>query len=306
MKINAMNIWKSCRFSVQKNLPTIMIAGGCIGVVIGFVKACHDSLSVPEIVEEHQNRVEQVHSDHAEDSGSKEEKKELAAAYFETGVSFAKLYAVSVSIESLSLVCILAGSNKLRKRNVALAAACTELTNSFKNYRGRVVQRYGEKVDNELLYGITQETVEETVIDENGKKKKVKKTVDVLDEGSLSDYARCFGKGYSKAWEPNEDYNDLFLNAQERLFNVMLTTNKVVYLNDVLTHLGYEPTASGQFVGWILDEESEDRGDNYICLNIQKVKKKDESGEYETVWLINPNVDGPIIDRALKLNLIEK
>ena len=306
MKFNAMNIWKSCRFSVQKNLPTIMIAGGCIGVVIGFVKACYDSMSVPEIVENHRLRVDQVHSEHEEDSGSKEEKKELAAAYFETGVSFAKLYAVSVSIEALSIVSILAGSNKMRKRNVALAAACTELTNSFKNYRGRVVQRYGEKVDNELLYGITQETVEEIVVDENGKKKKIKKTVDVLDESSITGYARCFGHGYSKAWEPNEDYNDLFLNAQERLFNCMLTTNKVVYFNEVLTSLGFEPTASGQVVGWILDENSEDRGDNYISLNVQKVKKKNESGEYETVWLLNPNVDGPIIDRALKLNLIEK
>lgn len=306
MKINAMNIWKSCRFSVQKNLPTIMIAGGCIGVVIGFVKACHDSLSVPEIVENHQLRVDQVHSEHEEDSGSKEEKKEIAAAYFETGVSFAKLYAVSVSIEALSIVSILAGSNKMRKRNVALAAACTELTNSFKNYRGRVVQRYGEKVDNELLYGITQETVEETVVDENGKKKKIKKTVDVLDESSITGYARCFGHGYSKAWEPNEDYDDLFLNAQERMFNFWLTTNKVVYFNEVLIALGFEPTASGQVVGWILDENSEDRGDNYISLNVQKVKKKNESGEYETVWLLNPNVDGPIIDRALKLNLIEK
>ena len=216
------------------------------------------------------------------------------------------VFAVSVSIEALSIVSILAGSNKLRKRNVALAAACTELTNSFKNYRGRVVKRYGEKVDNELLYGITQETVEETVVDENGKKKKIKKTVDVLDESSITGYAKCFGHGYSKAWEPNEDYNDLFLNAQERLFNCMLTTNKVVYFNEVLTSLGFEPTASGQVVGWILDENSEDRGDNYISLNIQKVKRKNESGEYETVWLLNPNVDGPIIDRALKLNLIEK
>ena len=86
----------------------------------------------------------------------------------------------------------------------------------------------------------------------------------------------------------------------------MLTTNKVVYFNEVLTSLGFEPTASGQVVGWILDENSEDRGDNYISLNIQKVKRKNESGEYETVWLLNPNVDGPIIDRALKLNLIEK
>lgn len=306
MKFNTMNIWKSCRFSVQKNLPTIMIAGGCIGAVIGFVKACYDSMSVPEIVENHQLRVDQVHSEHSEDSGSKEEKKELAAVYFETGVSFAKLYAVSVSIEALSIVSILAGSNKLRKRNVALAAACTELTNSFKNYRGRVVQRYGEKVDNELLYGITQETVEETVVDENGKKKKIKKTVDVLDESSITGYARCFGHGYSKAWELNEDYDDLFLNAQERMFNFWLTTNKVVYYNEVLIALGFEPTASGQVVGWILDENSEDRGDNYISLNVRKVKKKNESGEYETVWLLNPNVDGPIIDRALKLNLIEK
>lgn len=49
-----------------------------------------------------------------------------------------------------SITSILASNNILRKRNVALTAAYATLDKCFKEYRGNVVERFGEQVDREL------------------------------------------------------------------------------------------------------------------------------------------------------------
>lgn len=100
----------------------------------------------------------------------------------------AKLYAPSVALGTLSIVSMVASNQILRKRNVALAAAYATVDKTLKEYRERVVERFGQEVDNELRYNIKAKKLEETVTDpETGKEKKVKKTVDVADP-TVSDY----------------------------------------------------------------------------------------------------------------------
>lgn len=306
MKINTAKLWKSCKFSFQKHLPEIFVVGGCIGVVAGAVKACYDSMAMPQLLAEHKERVAEVHRNHQDESDSKEEKRELTAAYVTTGVAVVKLYAVSASIEAVSIISILAGNNILRKRNLALAAACSEITASFNDYRSKVVEKYGQEVDDTLRFGITQAKIEETVVDEDGKKKKVKKTIDVAT-GLPSDYARYFAHGEARGWEPNDSYNELFLKAQQNAANQILFTNKILFLNDIYDMLGIDRSISGQAVGWILDENATE-SDGHVNLRFRKVYRACEDAEkgYESVWLIDPNVDGPILERAMVKGLIEK
>lgn len=68
----------------------------------------------------------------------------------------------------LSITAILTSNNILRKRNIALAAAYTALDKSFKEYRGRVIERFGKELDRELKYNIKAKEVEETVVSEDG------------------------------------------------------------------------------------------------------------------------------------------
>lgn len=306
MKLNMQKMVKSCAIVLRRKLPQILVYGGCIGVVIGGVKACCDSMAMPELLADHKERVEEVHQNHQEEPDSKEEKRELAAAYATTGVEIVKLYAVSVSIEAVSIISILAGTNVLRKRNLALAAACSEITASFNSYRGKVVEKYGQAADDELRFGITQAKIEETVVDEDGKAKKVKKTVDVVN-GLPSDYARYFAHGEARGWEQNDNYNELFLKAQQNAANHILATNGILFLNDIYDMLGIDRSISGQAVGWIKDEDAEE-SDCFVDLRFRKVYRESADSEngYESVWLIDPNVDGPILDRAMCKGLIEK
>lgn len=59
----------------------------------------------------------------------------------------------------------LASHNILKKRNVALAAAYATVDKTFKEYRNRVVERFGAEVDKELRYNIKAKKFEETVTD---------------------------------------------------------------------------------------------------------------------------------------------
>lgn len=147
-------------------------------------------------------------------------------------MKLAKLYAPAVALGTLSITSILASNNILRKRNVALAAAYATVDKSFKEYRKRVIERFGKEIDRELKYNIKAEKVSETVIDEEtGKEKKVKKTAFVVNPSDVSGYARFFEKytmdedGNSVLnphWENNNEYNLMFLKAQEKYANDLL------------------------------------------------------------------------------------
>ena len=113
--------------------------------------------------------------------------------YTQSALKIAKLYAPSVALGVLSITAILTSNNIFRKRNIALAAAYTAVDKSFKEYRGRVVDRFGKELDNELRYNIKAKEVEEKVVDEKtGKEKTVKKTVNVSELDQYSDYAKFF------------------------------------------------------------------------------------------------------------------
>ena len=62
----------------------------------------------------------------------------------------------------------------MRKRNAGLAAAYVALDKSFKEYRERVIDRFGKELDRELKYNVKSKEIEETVVDEKGKETTVK------------------------------------------------------------------------------------------------------------------------------------
>lgn len=58
----------------------------------------------------------------------------------------------------------------------------------FKEYRGRVIERFGEELDKELKYNIKAKEIDEIKINEKtGKEEVVKKAVNVADPNTYSD-----------------------------------------------------------------------------------------------------------------------
>ena len=270
-------------FQLKKHSPEILVVAGVIGTVTSAVMACKATTKVSIILEETKESVEQIHTV-AEDEtkadvySAEDAKKDLAIVYVQTGLKFAKLYAPSVILGALSIMGILTSNNILRKRNLALATAYATVDKGFKEYRSKVVERYGNQVDKELRYGVKAKEIEKTVEDENGKKKTIKETINVTDGSLPNEYARYFEQ-YTKDdsgnivrnpnWEENSDYNLLFLSGVQNYANDKLTINKILFLNEVYEMLGLPKTKAGQMVGWIYDPTKPET-DSYVEFGIDE------------------------------------
>lgn len=284
---------------IKKRSPEILIVVGVVGTVASAVIACKATTKVNKIIDDAKDDIDKVHvatencvTEAGETYSIEDSKKDLAIIYAQTGVKLAKLYAPAVILGTLSITSILASNNILRKRNVALGAAYAAIDKSFKDYRSRVIERFGEKVDTELKYGIKAKKFEEIEVDpETGKEKKVKKTVMVADPNLKSDYAVYFDNK-SRNYETNQDYNYMFLRAQQQFANDKLQTRGHLFLNEVLDDLDLPRTSAGQIVGW-----TKDGPDGYVNFRIVEVDRETEDGRHEPSLLLDFNVEGNIWDK---------
>ena len=175
-------------FGLQKKSPEILVGIGIVGAVASAVLACKATTKAGAIVEESKNSLTDIREANengvtkaGESYSAEDRRKDLAIAYVQTGVKFAKLYAPAVMLGAVSIASILASHNIMKKRNVALAAAYAAVDKSFKDYRDRVIERFGEQVEKELRYNIKAQEIEETVTDDKGKEKALEMTIEELD-----------------------------------------------------------------------------------------------------------------------------
>ena len=289
------------RFQIKKHSPEILIVAGIAGVVTSAVMACKATTKINDILDQTKEEVGKVNDaiDNEkipEDVYSKEDaKKDLAIIYIQTGVKLVKLYGPSLILGALSITSILASNNILHKRNVALAAAYAAIDNGFKEYRGRVIERFGKDLDRELKYNIKAKEISETTVDENGKETTVTKTVPVVEYEEPSDYARFFCEGCA-GWTKDPEMNLVFLKQQQNWANELLKTRGHLFLNEVYDMLGIERSKAGQVVGWVYDETNPDC-DNYVDFGIYDIyneRKRAFVNGWERSILLDFNVDGDI------------
>ena len=252
------------------------------------------------ILEEHKNQmnaIDQVVKMDRDDYTEEDHKKDTTIVYTQTAIKFVKLYSPSIMIGVLSLGCIIYSHNILTKRNAALAAAYATVDRGFKEYRGRVVERFGKELDHELRYNIKAQEFEKTEVDKKGNEKVVKETVNVADPNLYSDYARFFDDGCN-GWSKDPEQNLTFLKCQQAYANEKLKANGYLFLNDVYKMLGIPATKAGQIVGWIYDEKNP-IGDNFVDFGLYDMNKpvvRDFVNGYERTILLDFNVDGNILE----------
>lgn len=291
-------VFNKARFGLKKHSPEIIIVAGVVGVVTSAVMACRATTKLSTIVDKAKEELDAVH-DCMEDNSLAEEytpedgRRDLAVIYAQTGVKLVRLYAPSVLLGALSIAGIVASNNILRGRNIALAAAYVGLDKSFKDYKKRVLDRFGEEIERELRYSMQSKSFEETA--EDGA---VKTTdVNLVNIDTHSDYARFFDES-CHGWEKDSDFNLMFLRTQQSHANNLLCTKGYLFLNEVYELLGIPPTKAGQIVGWIYDK-NKPNGDNYVDFGIYDAHReacRSFVNGYERVILLDFNVDGDILD----------
>lgn len=303
--------FKKIGFQFKKNSPEILVISGIVGTVASAVLACKSTTKIDETIDDSKDELERIKAagkriKNGEKIMCKDGteydidvyRHDLTIVYTQMTVKLIKLYAPAVVLGALSITSILAGHNILRKRNVAIAAAYATLDKGFKDYRNRVIERFGDEVDKELRYGVKTTDVEKTVVDEKGKEKKVKETLKTVDPNSFSEYARVYDVGCN-GWTKDPEQNLMFLKLQQSYANKKLKTEGYLFLNDVYTMLGFPKTSAGQVVGWLYDEDVPN-GDNFVdfgIYNIDNPRANDFVNGYERSIILDFNVDGIIYDK---------
>jgi hypothetical protein len=284
----------------SEHAPKVLFVGGVVGMVGSTVLACRATLKVEGILDRVDAGKEQAEEVFAvvndpeyigESTYSlKEYKKDLHIIRARGLGQVVKLYAPSVILGAASVAALTKSHNILQDRNLALAAAYTAVDSAFARYRERVIDMFGEEMDDDIRYESEQVDV---VDEETGEVKTITRIVDA--PGSA--YSRFYDEESSRNWSTNPDINMAFLRTVQNYANDRLKIRGHVFLNEVYDELGLSHTKAGSVVGWRWNKES---GDDYIDFGIWDDTSEavnDFFNGREGAILLDFNVDGVIYDK---------
>lgn len=290
--------------------PQLCLVGGVVGVVGGIVMACRATRKLDATLEESKDEINDIHDKREElteeEYSAKEMKKDLTKAYAKSGLKLVKLYGPSAAVVALSLGGIVKSNDILRKRNTALAAAYAALDGSFKVYRNRVIDKFGEDVDAELRLGTREEKCEETV-EVDGKKKKVKNSYLVTDGKSGENGIYYFSD--SALYKGIDDYDFSVINGRQDICNNLFKKNGVYLVKDALDLLGFEgdivdPKIHPELLtlGWLKGDESCDGKVDFRAHRVYRNIVDPETGEIVRImdYALDFNHDGNVYTRLVK------
>jgi hypothetical protein len=274
----------STQLALKKNAPTILTGAGVIGFAVTTALAIKATGKAVQVMPE-------IHKDIAmakmkaedEELSERDTMEAVVRTYAKSSLVLAEIYWPVLVAGSASIVCVLAGHGMMRRRQASLVAAYTMLDASYKAYRARIRERFGEDVEREAYTDVKAMRI----FDEEGEHLEIDRD-DVLP----SMYARFFDC-YNVNWSKTVEYNVLFLRAQQDWANNKLQAQGHLFLNEVYDALGMERSQAGQLVGW----KWKSGGDNFVDFGLYAAG---DEGSRSFVNLIEPttlldfNVDGVI------------
>lgn len=287
---------------VSHQSPHILFGAGLVGFVGTTVLAARATLKVEEIIQKTQSDLSQVtmveEGPLAEKHNYTEEDalKDRFYIYSRTFVDITKLYGPTILVGAASVICLTKSHQILSARNSALTAAYVGLDRAYRSYRQRVEDAFGPEREREVAHGPVREVVQIQNPDTlETQEEEIKRKIANAD---FSPYAKFFDES-STQWQKDAEYNYLFLRSQQNYANDLLRSRGYLFLNEVYTNLGLEPTATGQVVGWVISND----GDNYVdfgFLDGERERARSFVNHMERAVLLDFNVDGVIIDKLPK------
>lgn len=272
---------------LKKYGPHLLTSGGVVGVVSAAVMGAKATLSLESELDKIQEGLDVVEARLADDSeyDANDAKSDRVYIYTQGTTALIKLYGPAVTLGVASLTAILSSHGIMHKRNVGLAAAYKAVETSFSEYRKRVVDSLGIEKERDIFKGLV-ETEEKN---DKGEKKKVAS----INPNAMSPYAVYFDES-NLHWNRVNDYNLVFLRAQQNYANDLLKSRGHLFLNEVYDMLGIPRSKEGAVVGWV-----KGNGDDYVDFDLPERGSQEEldfSYYEELSLLLDFNVDGVIYD----------
>lgn len=292
---------------VKKYAPEIWLGVGITAFGGALILAGKATLEAQEVIKEHQEMMDQIEEAKRlakelneanpmvydpDRYNAEKEASDKKKAYLKTTVNMVKTFAPVAAAAGLSLACIMTSRNILHGRYTGALAAYDALSGTFKAYRKRVKDEYGDLMDRHFLYGT--ELTTEPVLDENGKKTKERQTVENINTDELSDEFSIWFDEENVNWDPDPQFSKMFLRGMQNMANDVLHSRGHIFMNEVYDLLGFKHTTAGSVTGWIMGA-----GDDYVDFGLSdddKTTRRFVNGK-ENVYLLNFNHDGIIYNK---------
>lgn len=226
-----MSLLQSSIKFLKKNASTILTYVGSAGVIATSVMAAKSTPKALALLENAKNE--------KEEDLTKLEKVKIAGP----------AYIPAIIMGASTIVCIF-GANALNKRQqAALMSAYVLLDNSYKDYKKKIAELYGEDTVDEIKEEIVKDKYEENPYQ--------------VEAGKQLFYDD-FSQRYFELTTEN------VLRAEHEL-NKMLATNYEVCLNEFYELLGIDRVDYGDYLGWSTGELVETCWYSWIDFHHQKV-----------------------------------
>ena len=205
-------VYKSITF-VKKNSPTILTCVGAVGVVATAVTAAKSTPKALYLLEQ------------------AEEEKGEELTKFEKVTVAAPAYIPSVLIGASTIACIFGANIINQRQQAALMSAYALLDQSYKEYRSKVLELYGEDANKHVMAEMSKDKYEEEKIEVDDDKELF------FDYYSLRYFESTLADVYKAEYQLNQ----------------MLIKYGFVSLGEFYELLGIEATASTYQVGWTVE-----------------------------------------------------
>lgn len=291
----------------------LILHGVCIGA--GTVSACIATLKLNDILDEHEAKVEEVKDNYislekvSEDgaviteviSDTKAYRRDLTKVHVHTVTEVARAYAPTALIFAFSagfLNKTYKDIKELKIENKNLLAALCGRELIINRYRDEMRERVGEEEERRFYNNIKTQDIEIKEVDDKGKEKNKKvKGAEVVND-QLSGDAFIFDERCGAYVGHDINHNLYIAGLLKNQCGDNLFCNGSIMMFEILDAFGIDrDEVPGAFVRGCLSKRKGGSAD-MVDMDIRKVWVMDEeSGEYVEKILVDPKLDGVIIDK---------
>lgn len=256
----------NAKLFIKKNAGTILSVMGSIGVVATAITAARAAPKAIKLLD-----------DAREEKGSKLSKMEIAQIGFKT-------YLPVGLVSAATITCIMSANVLSHNKQANITSAYALLDQSYKDYRRKVIEMYGEETDHKIIEAIAVDRAKEVHISASY----------MFDNVDLSLDDRS---GKPALWY--EEYSKRFFEATiEQILSAEYHLNRNYILrgcatiNEMYDFFGLDPVEWGDDLGWEPMDESEfwiefnhfkaklDDGTEFYILDLPFAPRKAEIGYF--------------------------
>ena len=278
--------FKDVVISVVNN-PKVMLTAGIVTMVGAGVLACVQTIKLEKIVDEQNEKLDEITENHSEEELELPAvKKELALTKAQTVGRIVLNYAAPVALAGFGAYLLCRSYGLEHRAYLAMSGAYATMSKAYDEVLKRIEKKWGEEGLRYAKYGIEQREVEREVEDEKGKKKKVKENEDYIEDRNwqaikaISPNAIIFDEE-TELYRANRGVEQFIVSsliATEKGLNIVYNAGVPVFYNDIVRGVaGNDPrwlTDLGQITGCYSKDPA----------NVEAIKDKDGISRVRLNW----------------------